>query len=155
MVYHAPHAADRNTWRFAIGLKGKLIMDSEQRFNIVGLIWVVLGVVSVAAIASGEIVLGLLAPLIVAILATFFLGVAPGLIENEQQHEKAKRGSQDRLAVLLELMDDEERAEFKTMLKQRILDNVDRAQDGELPLNDTSLADLLHDDGATRSTRQS
>lgn len=132
-------------------------MNNEQRVNIVGLVWIMMGIVSVGAVTSGELGLGLLIPLATAILTTLFLGVLPGMITSVQdQREKAKRSPQDRVAVLLELMDDDERAEFKAQLKQRILDDADRAQDGELPLGDTSLAALLHDDGSdSHTTRRS
>ncbi|MCD4686629.1 MAG: hypothetical protein K8S97_11905 [Anaerolineae bacterium] len=131
-------------------------MTSEQRANLVALIWIMMSVVCIVAVANGELGLGLLIPLLVAILATFFLGVLPGMLTTAlETREKAKRTPQDRMSLLMEMMDDDERAAFKAALKQRVLDDLDRAEDGELPLGDTTLAALIGDDGTTRSKRRS
>lgn len=131
-------------------------MDNEQRINIIALIWIVMGIVSVAVVTSNELWPGLFITLMTAILATVFLGVLPGLFTTKrEEREKAKRSPQDHVAVLLEMMDDDERAAFKAELKQRILNDVDRVQDGELPLGDTTLAALLSDDGTSRAKRRS
>lgn len=98
-------------------------------------------------------------PLIAAILATFFMWVAP--ILSQQDAEKAryeaeaamyKQGGKQkrinapsgdsRLSLLLELMDDDERAAFKETLKRRVLAEQRLTDDGEF-YGDASLGDLL------------
>jgi len=70
--------------------------------------------------------------------------------------QKAKRpaGSrrEEQLAVLLELMDDDERELFKERLQQRLL-NEDEPSDGELSPTGATLAALL-DEEAPRQRRQ-
>lgn len=76
--------------------------------------------------------------------------------EQTQQQEpgKAKREGDDRLALLLSLMDDDEREAFKAALKQRVLADVGGPvggpDDGELPYDAESLETLLYSEDAER-----
>ena len=74
-----------------------------------------------------------------------------GPFGEEQSPEKAKRGSrrEEQLALLMDLMDDEELAAFKETLKRRVL--ADPAyDDGELPYRSETLESLLRDDDGGR-----
>ena len=74
-----------------------------------------------------------------------------GHFSEEQSPEKAKRGSrrEEQLALLMDLMDDEELAAFKETLKRRVL--ADPAyEDGELPYGSETLESLLRDDDGGR-----
>ena len=67
--------------------------------------------------------------------------------------EKNKRQSGDKLALLMELMDEDERAAFKSTLKQRLLDSADYA-DGELPYSGETLAALLNEERDASARRR-
>lgn len=78
-----------------------------------------------------------------------------GHVDGERSLEKAKRGSrrEEQLALLMDLMDDEELAAFKETLKRRIL--ADPAyEDGELPFAEETLKSLLNDEDAGKSRRR-
>jgi hypothetical protein len=60
-----------------------------------------------------------------------------------QPAEKAKRMGDDKLSLLMSLMDDDERVAFKEALKQRLLDSAAAPTDGELPYDAESLEALL------------
>ncbi len=69
--------------------------------------------------------------ILITTVATLVLaGALPGLSFESSEQEKAKRRSDDKLSLLMELMDEDERFAFKEVLKQRMLDpGID---DGEL-----------------------
>ena len=94
-------------------------------------------------------------PMVVALIGTLFvLGMqmerdkhrinAETLQKTEQ--EKPKRNADDNLALLLDLMDEDERQAFKAKLEQRILDNISNSADGELPAGAGSLEMLMQED---------
>lgn len=94
--------------------------------------------------------------LVVALLGTFLFWGLPEVtkiydkrlaanLSETVSPDKAKRQSGDKLALLLELMDDDERAAFKETLKKRTLDNMGY-DDGELPYSSDTLASLLGDE---------
>ena len=62
------------------------------------------------------------------------------------EQEKPKRNADDNLALLLDLMDEDERQAFKAKLEQRILDNISNSADGELPAGAGSLEMLMQED---------
>ncbi len=145
-------------------------LESEQTMNFNDFwkavatitIWVISGLVALSTVmfSSGSYsweMVGI--PLIVALLATFFMWVAP--ILSQQDAEKARYEAEaamykqvgkqkrtnapvgdSRLSLLLELMDDDERAAFKETLKRRVLAEQRLSDDGEF-YGDTSLGDLL------------
>lgn len=94
-------------------------------------------------------------PLIVALMATFILYGIPALQdqdEAQQSHHdisKQKRTAQDdpRMALLLDMMDDNEREAFKERLQKQLLGEAHQptGDDGELFERD-SLYDLMQDD---------
>ena len=106
-------------------------------------------------VAPGDMPLIAAFGLLVALLATFLFWGLPEVAKiydarlaarlgEVPTSDKAKRQSGDTLALLLELMDDEEREAFKEALKQRTLDNIGY-DDGELPYSNETLASLLGD----------
>ncbi|MBN1967624.1 MAG: hypothetical protein JW910_23410 [Anaerolineae bacterium] len=66
------------------------------------------------------------------------------------EHDKAKRQGDDRLSLLLSLMDEDEVVAFKAALQQRLLDDVSAPHDGELPYDAQTLEALLYDEGMAR-----
>jgi hypothetical protein len=104
-------------------------------------------------------------PFVMALLATIAIWGIPelarinearsGKISRRDDYEKGKRepGSRriEQLAVLLELMDDQEQEEFKQALKQRVLDGS--YGEDELLFSDESLESLLEEKRADRRLR--
>jgi hypothetical protein len=121
-----------------------------SRAVVVAAMWFSWGIMGANAFASGESVnpLIILLPLVIVSLFTLVIWMGPSLTSMiERMAEKPKRGSTDSMSALMELMDEDERQEFKQQLKQRMLDNVSRGSvDGELPLDSESLELLLDDD---------
>jgi hypothetical protein len=99
-----------------------------------------------------------ISPLVIAVLGTFMLWVVPELdsteaaSKTEQSIGKAKRQQGDKLSLLLELMDDDERQAFKQLLKQQVLEETGYA-DGELPYGGDTLESLLNEDTGQRARR--
>lgn len=128
-----------------------------SRTIITVVMWLVMGAISFFALASSvfiedwAVVVLTLVPLVMAVIGTAFVWDVGGSADDEAQHsaqsEKAKRqAGDDRVRMLLELMDDDEREALKQQLRAQMLrgDSGSRlGQDGELPVN---FADLLDDD---------
>jgi len=92
---------------------------------------------------------------VVTLLATLFTtivlsGALPGIFIGAPGQEKTKRHRDDKLALLLELMDDDERAAFKETLKQQVLAGE---SDGELPYDAELLEALEQEQTASRRSR--
>jgi len=72
-----------------------------------------------------------------------------------QSPEKGKRGGQsrydDKLTLLMDLMDEDEREAFKEALKQRVLDDG-RYDDGELPYGSNTLESLMDEEIRGKNT---
>lgn len=70
--------------------------------------------------------------------------------------EKSKRGGQtrydDKLALLMDLMDEDERAAFKEALKQRVLHDA-HYDDGELPFASNTLESLMVEETHRKNSR--
>lgn len=111
--------------------------------------WMISGVLSMAVImqANGQFGDGtaimMAIPLIIVLLGTFFMWVAPEFAKNdrieaerkhEHEREKNKRYSNEgsRMAVLMEMMDEDERQAFKQALKRKMLGESRLTMDGEL-----------------------
>ena len=135
------------------------------------LLWIITIAIIVHLLSAGtenrtefENTVGLMfAALGIAIGGTFFILLFPDMIREENELTaaklgltKAKRagGSQqdEQLALLLELMDDDERAAFKERLQQRVLDNLGD-NEGELPETGETLEALLTKNGSARRLR--
>ena len=111
-------------------------------------------------VAPGDMPLIAAFGLLVALLATFLFWGLPEVTKiydarlaarlgEVPTSDKAKRQSGDTLALLLELMDDEEREAFKETLKRRVLEDMG-VDDGELPYAAETLESLLEEEHSTR-----
>jgi hypothetical protein len=80
-------------------------------------------------------------PILMATLLTSALWLSTVLIESRDVIEKTKRQPTDKLALLKELLDDDELDAFKQALKQSLLE---QQSDGELPYDEESLNALIH-----------
>lgn len=92
-----------------------------------------------------------LIPMLFSLLATLLIWVIPAVAEIQARQDalgKAKHQPLDRAALLLELMDEDEQAAFKSALKQRVLGDLHQAGDGELPLSAEVLAALAGEETA-------
>ena len=78
------------------------------------------------------------------------------LSQTGESTEKNKREGRsrydDKLALLMEIMDEDERAAFKEALKQQVLDDA-HYHDGELPYNSDSLESLMVDETRRKNSR--
>ena len=134
------------------------MQERESHNEIHWAIWIGTGIIAfgigVYGAASGAdvralfVVVMLLAA--VASLAAWFMPIVAARQFAQPLAEKSKRGGDDKLALLLSLMDDDERVAFKEALKQRLLDNAAAPSDGELPYDADSLAALLHEQDSGR-----
>ncbi len=116
-------------------------------------IWAIMGMISLSAIIFSDgnpnlfTLLIVLTPLLLGLGATLAIWMdsdsdTNNSSETTHDSEKAKRVAGDKYALLLQMMDDDEREAFKYSLKQRLLDAVyEDYDDGELP--SASLEDLL------------
>lgn len=135
---------------------------TEAKAALTAILWIAMSVITVVAIANDirdpAIVMG---PLGIAFVMTFVLWVLADVITQPQGQtpqsrqvetaEKAKRGDSDaRLALLLDMMDADERDAFKEQLKAEILQDMRGGNDGELNSR-LSLSDLLDEEEQLRS----
>jgi hypothetical protein len=79
-------------------------------------------------------------PILMATLLTSAIWVSTVLIENRGDFQKAKRQPADKLALLKEMLDDDELETFKETLKASLL----KQNDGELPYDEETLQALMH-----------
>ncbi len=119
-------------------------MSENERMTLLGVIWFSMAITSIGVALSG-MAPAFWIPLLIALLTTFAFVGLPSL---RQDREKAKHQPQDRVALLLELLDEDERAALKASLRQQVLGELTPGEDGELP--DTTLAALLGDQGTER-----
>jgi hypothetical protein len=77
-------------------------------------------------------------------------GALPGFSFRPPAEGKTKRESGSKLALLLELMDEDERMAFKESLKQQVLGGE---SDGELPFEAGLLEAVEQEEAASRRSR--
>jgi hypothetical protein len=132
------------------------MLSAGHRMGVIIGMWVAVGIalfsVGIYGAETGRDVGWLF---VLTILATMFTtiilsGALPVFSFRSPGHEKAKRQLDDKLALLLELMDEDERLAFKEALKQRVLASE---SDGELPYGVGLLETLEQKDGASRRSR--
>ena len=136
--------------------------------------WLVLGFISFVAIAGegvfnatirGDATAMALWPLVLAMISTAIIWTTDSekaKSETEKStaeaREKAKREgsalSMDKLAVLVELMDEEELRQFKETLKRGVLTDMGYASDGESPYDYQTLESLLDEEGQGKRLRR-
>jgi hypothetical protein len=129
------------------------------------MMWIMLSAVSIVALtdntsAHGDVTALVIVPLIIALIGTFLLWGLPEIPKNNQMLDrqsdegegKAKRQQGDKLALLMEMMDEDERQAFKAALQQRLLQESGNMayDDGELPYGAETLESLLDDDQLRR-----
>ncbi len=123
-------------------------MTSDERGGLVATIWVAMAIVAIVLAVASSVPGLMVIPIAVAVLMTFVMYLPTIIAAMDQQTPKAKREPGDKLALLLEMMDADERAAFKEALKRRVLDDLGGAEDGELPADAQTLAELLGEDRA-------
>ena len=127
------------------------MLSASQRMAVIIGMWVAVGIglfsVGVYGAETGRDVGWLFAAVVlITVFTTITLsGALPGFSFRSPGQEKAKRQSDRKLALLLELMDEGEREAFKEALKQRVLES---GSDGELPY-DVGLLERLDQDRVT------
>jgi hypothetical protein len=133
--------------------------------------WALLSVVSIGAVIEGSsfapsisVEAMALGPLIIALFGTFIIWVLPDLVKSDHAEKIAKlndgniknkrqSGGSDKLSLLMELMDEDERQAFKATLKQRVLDDTRLNADGELSYGTDTLESLFYEEEANKSLR--
>jgi hypothetical protein len=91
---------------------------------------------------------------VIASALTLLLWTFPAIAESFLNREKAKRQPDERLALLKELLDEDELAAFKAVLKERMLESITRS-DGELPYDAETLETLVSGDHAAQGAHRS
>ena len=128
------------------------------------LIWAICAGLSITALLMGqdEIVAQMAAALLATVVVWLF---GTYNIQREHRHrnedhpgsaDKGKNRSsrEDRMQLLLDLMDEEERAIFKETLKRRVLEESMPTNDGELPYDVTTMESLLNDSDVYQQSRR-
>ena len=127
------------------------MLSASQRMAVIIGMWVAVGIglfsVGVYGAETGRDVGWLF---VLTILLTMFTtlilsGGVPGFSFRPPAQDKAKHQSDSNLALLLELMDENERTAFKEKLEQRVLGNE---SDGELP-HEAELLEAIEQEEAT------
>lgn len=109
----------------------KIMDDSEFRFGVIFVIWVAAAAILIAGSPS-SFVQGIL--LLFTILATIVIAIVPYLSDNEREKAKRDAGAtidenEMRLRILMELLDDEDKARIRAKL-------MNGFSDGELPVDE-------------------
>ena len=119
------------------------------------------GIAIYGAVSKRDITLPLMIPLIIAFLGTLAIWVIPEYLASRSAPEsthadssKTKRQGVDKLSLLLELMDDEERAAFKKRLERQVLEEANVGEDGELPDEGNTLESLFYEEGKRAQTSE-
>jgi hypothetical protein len=144
-------------------------MSNFGRITLMLLIWIALGTIAAEAIGASptsgiDATAITIIAMIMATVSTIVI-LAPEALSarrsGSQTHfisggtEKAKRGAGDlpddaRLALLLELLDEDERQALKERLKRQVLDEAYVTDDGEIAYRGQSLANLLEEEADQR-----
>ena len=141
------------------------MMSNTGRIIATVIMWLVLGIISIVAITSvsgpwaytngGDLVPLVLGSLFFGLVGTYMIWVRPEMYkykyartQNGESSEKAKRqgSGNQKMALLMELMDDDEREAFKETLKRRVLDEARIGGDGEITYGDTTLESLFYEE---------
>ncbi len=130
-------------------------MKSSERMGLLATIWFSMALVGIGIAAGSERPEMIVFPMGIALLMTVIMVTIPDAIAAiTTQREKAKRQPQDKLSMLMEIMDEDERAAFKETLKRRVLEDIGRADEGELPASEQTLAALLDEEQARVKSRR-
>lgn len=119
-------------------------MKSAERMGLLATIWFSMALVGIGIATGSDTPELMIIPITVALLLTVVMVLIPDMLAAlTAERAKGKRQPQDKLSMLMDILDEDERAAFKDLLKQRVLEDMGRAADGELPADDESLAALL------------
>lgn len=130
-------------------------MKSAERMGLLATIWFSMALVGIGIATGSDTPELLIIPITVALLLTVVMVLIPDIIGAlATEREKAKRQPQNKLSLLMDLMDEDERAAFKQALMQRVLDDMTATSDSELPASDESLAGLLDRDREHAQSRR-
>jgi hypothetical protein len=134
------------------------------------MMWILLSTISILALVADSettnhmvshdgLVPLVIVPIIIALIGTFVIWGLPEIMKDkdtlklggqlDESGGKAKRKQGDKLALLMEMMDEDERQAFKTALQQRLLQETTANtayDDGELPYDAETLESLLDDE---------
>lgn len=143
-------------------------MKDLSKAIVLTLIWIGCVVVSIVSAtnnvlfgATGDASMAIVFPLVVALLATFAIYGFPEMMqainrgqERDRNHltpEKGKRlAGDDKLALLLSMMDEDEKDAFKDALKRQMLArNRSPFEDGELSDDAEVLTAMLDEDASS------
>ncbi len=116
-------------------------MNDKSREHATGIIWIVTAFISFFSLMSDGWVIAI--PLGVALIATLVIWITgaiektAGVGQSNQPYSSEKRGDNTAysMALLMEMMDDDEREDFKRDLKNRILS-------GENVTNESLIMDM-------------
>ncbi len=148
-----------------------VIVEHLGKLLSTGFIWVLCAGIAITALITSQYnyndsgfltIMYTAIPLLSALAATFMIWVAPELArrggndvrqrtrEDDSTSYKSKRnvanGESARLAALMDMMDEDERAAFKASLKRRVLAEQRLNDDGEFYGDPATLDSLLRDD---------
>ena len=141
------------------------MQSNIDKTSVIVTIWISMGIISFFGLtltnhqAGGELTWAFVLPLLIAFVGTFAVWWMDALVtrvlpdRQDSTQEKTKRHSSDRLALLLELMDDEERAVLQARLMDEVLSEARSTSDGELPYDAISLEALLEEKGPESALR--
>ena len=125
-------------------------------------VWLVMGIIAIVTLTREglDLIGGVILAVTLLAMATIVMKTiwgGPGIIGIRDENGiagKSKRGSrrEERLALLLDMLDDQEREAFKEALKRRVLEDADYA-DGELPYSSETIESLLLDENDKRRGR--
>jgi len=119
-------------------------MKSAERMGLLATIWFSMALVGIAIATGSDRPELLVIPIAVSLLMTVIMVTIPDIVTSiATPREKAKHQPQDKLSMLMEIMDEDERAAFKETLKRRVLEDKKYGEDGELSTSDQTLAALL------------
>jgi hypothetical protein len=147
-------------------------MDNFWRIILVLAIWVAFGTIAAAAVLAPsrdsnttDIVT---TAMFMVTISTAIIWLGPEIVSRRRsksethfisgEAEKAKRGAGNgsndpRLALLLDLMDEDERQTLKERLRRQVLDEAYLTDDGEIAYRGESLANLLEEEAAKQQLR--
>lgn len=134
-------------------------MPSHQtNKSIIVIIWIAVAVidfgVALASIEQGQIDRLIFAfPIMAAMMATLYIWTMQTRHEerlaqsaHNDEQEKSKHQAGDKLALLMQIMDDEERKALKERLTRQVLEEAAFQDDGELHYDSETLESLLEAD---------
>lgn len=108
-----------------------------------GVAGVAIGLAIYGSETQASITLPLIFTVLIGMVTTLLIFALPYLAAMKLEQDKNKRQPADRLALLMELLDEDERAAFKEALQARALDDMRLGGDGELPADEQTLSELL------------